>query len=119
MKPRHYIHGMTRHGGYRHPAYHSHASMKQRCLNPKAPKWLLYGGRGIKVCRRWMTFAAFWADMGATWKPGTSLGRIDGDGDYKPGNVRWETRLEQARNRTFRKASYPMMARWGPRMKKK
>lgn len=73
-------------------------NMKCRCLNSRVPYYKTYGGRGIQVCDRWLTFENFLADMGER-PEGTSLDRIDNDGHYEPGNCRWVTKSEQQGNR--------------------
>jgi hypothetical protein len=72
--------------------------MLQRCLNPNNAAYRFYGGRGIRVCKRWLIFENFYADMGDP-PPGKSINRIDNDGNYEPGNCEWATPSMQAANR--------------------
>ena len=83
------VHGATPHGVKPPGAYQSWQHAIYRCTNPRTTSWRYYGGRGIKVCARWMeSYPAFLADMGE--RPiGRSLDRIDPDGNYEPGNCRW------------------------------
>lgn len=83
--------------------YRAWGAMIQRCTNPNNPAWEYYGGRGISVCDRWLTFANFIADMGLR-PAGLTLERMDNDKGYSPDNCKWATRKAQMLNR--RKATH-------------
>lgn len=84
------------------PEYHTWKNMLTRCRNPRVSDYKHYGGRGIKVCDRWLDFANFLADMGRR-PPGLTLNRINNNGNYEPGNCEWTTRKKQNNNRRIRK----------------
>lgn len=93
--------------GNRHRAgsaeYISWQLMQDRCRNPRNKRWDRYGGRGIAVAAEWTGpdgFARFLAHVGRRPSPRHSLDRINCDGNYEPGNVRWSTPQEQQRNRS-------------------
>ena len=89
-----------RHGRIKTPEYYAWASMKQRCLNPKYHHFENWGGRGIRICQRWIdSFEAFFADVGPKPSPDSVLDRIDNDKHYEPGNVRWATAMISGNNR--------------------
>ena len=74
--------------------------MIARCYNPRNTRYPSYGGRGIRVCERWLgSFANYLEDMGRC-PPGCSIDRIDNNGDYEQSNCRWATLKQQARNKT-------------------
>lgn len=103
---------LKRRSGEQHPMYrHGHAcegkrskewrtwhAMIRRCRYESMDDYERYGGRGIQVCERWQRFENFLEDVGPAPSEAHSLDRLDNDGDYESGNVRWATNSQQIRN---------------------
>lgn len=89
----------TTHGKSKIPEYKNYRNMISRCTSPKSGKYALYGGRGIKVSPLWRhDFDAFYEYMGPKPHPKSSIERINSNGHYEPGNVRWAEYKEQNNN---------------------
>lgn len=87
--------------GRRTKLYQVWLNMRNKCTNPNHDRYKWYGARGIKVCERWNDFPTFRDDLGEPPNDGQkyTLDRIDTNGDYEPGNVRWATWTQQANNK--------------------
>jgi hypothetical protein len=115
------VHGDA-HRGKRAFEYRVWVGIRKRCLNPNDNLYPHYGGRGIRICERWLnSYEAFLEDVGRSPSEKLTLDRIDNDGDYEPGNVRWTTRTEQARNtRRNRRIEFRgevrVLAEWAERL---
>jgi hypothetical protein len=83
------------------PEYKAWEHMRWKCKTKRGKAFRTYGARGIVVCKRWQeSFEDFLADVGRRPSDRHSIDRIDNDGNYEPGNVRWATPLQQVNNRT-------------------
>lgn len=93
----------TKHGAYESPLYHIWINMIARCYDAASEAYARYGGRGIKVCQRWLDPAEgihnFSQDIGPRPSASHTLDRKNNNGDYEPDNCRWATKVEQSRNR--------------------
>ncbi len=98
------------HGMKKTPEYSVWKQMKYRCTS-KSKDCIRYNARGIAVCEEWQkSFLAFYNHIGPRPDPEYQIDRINNDGNYEPGNVRWATRSQQARNRRNRKSKYDQYA---------
>lgn len=90
----------TTHGMSKTHIYSVWRSMKSRCIKPSHISYINYGGRGIKVCDRWIkSFKNFFEDMGSTYRKGLEIERINNNGNYEPDNCKWATEKEQGNNK--------------------
>jgi hypothetical protein len=90
-----------KHGMVHSLEYLAWANMIQRCTNPKATRYNRYGGRGIGVCKEWKkSFLSFLLHVGRMPAPDYTIGRMNNDRGYEPGNVGWVTKREQAANKS-------------------
>lgn len=92
-----WIKTMTKHGHAYSPVYKTWNLIKRRCLDKKDKRYLDYGGRGIGICKEWLNFKNFLADMGEKPK-GKSIDRIDNNKGYCKENCHWATPHEQQNN---------------------
>lgn len=98
-------HGHTSYSGPYSSEYTTWAGIIQRCNNPNCSAYKNYGGRGIKVHKPWLQFSNFLKDVGLKPDPKLTIDRIDNDGNYEPGNVRWATRTQQKLNQRMNKTN--------------
>ncbi len=86
-------------GGRERPEHYVWRTMIARCTRPTSAGYKYYGGRGITVCKRWLRYENFLADMGERPSPEHSIERKNTDRGYMPSNCRWATRSEQQKNK--------------------
>ena len=115
-----------KHGLINHSLYSRWCNIKTRCYNPNHNSYKDYGGRGIQVCNEWIedfkTFYDYVTALPNAMEPGFTLDRIDNDGNYEPGNLRWadrETQNANARMRTNNKTGYTGISYHGDKYRAK
>jgi len=98
-------HPSFKHGLFGHKLYGVWKNMKQRCYNPNWPKYKDYGGRGIKVCRKWRNNPKIFYDwaMSHGWEKGLQIDRKNNDQGYRPGNCRFVTHKVNLNNKRMQK----------------
>ena len=97
----------ARHGMYKSREYLAWANMIARCTRRQSKSYKNYGGRGITVSSEWMkSFEVFFSHVGYSPGKGYELDRIDNDGNYEPGNVRWVTKKENNENKRPRRKEH-------------
>lgn len=94
------------HGLGKPPIYLTWINMRQRCNNPNIPCFKYYGGRGIKVCKRWNSFVNFYNDLMPSYKKGFELDRIRSNGNYTLNNVQWIPHKRNTQKRKYCKLNY-------------
>lgn len=94
------IKATTTHGKTKSPEYKAWRGIRERCTNPALRSYSDYGGRGISICPEWAdSFAEFYRHVGDRPSPHHTIERINNEGNYEPGNVKWATMHDQARNK--------------------
>jgi hypothetical protein len=88
----------TKHNMHNSRAYNIWKHMKNRCQSLSNPRYNDYGGRGVTLCKKWLTFEGFWEDMRHGYKDDLTIDRIDVNGNYTKENCKWSTAKEQQNN---------------------